>query len=101
MTIRYLAGYPLDADGQMDATFRELVAIMAAAELGRPISGCAEANRLLFYWQQDLSQTGKGDNDLYATSADILDNPFGSRRGHVYAWRKVLHLARGKGLRAG
>lgn len=96
--VRYLAGYPLDEDGQMSALFREIVPIMAAAELARPISGCAEANRLLYYWQQDLSKVG-AEKDLYASSADIMDNPFGTRRGHVYAWRKVMHLARGEGIR--
>ena len=99
-TIRYLAGYPLDPDGQMSVKYRELVAVLAAAELARPTSGCADANRLLFYWQQDLSKTGN-DRELYATSADILDNPFGTRRGHVYAWKKIVHLARGTGLRVG
>lgn len=98
--VRYLAGYPVDSGGQMDQKFRGIVAALAAAELGRPISGCAEANRLLFYWQQDLAKTGN-DKDLYATSADILDNPFGTRRGHVYAWRQVMNLARGTGFRVG
>lgn len=100
VTIRYLAGYPLDSDGQMNPRFRELVAILAAAELARPISGCSESNRILFYWQQDLAKTGRED-DLYATSADILDNPFGSRRGQVHVWREVVNLARGTGIRAG
>lgn len=100
VTVRYLAGYPLDPDGQMSVKYRELVAVLAAAELSRPTSGCADANRLLFYWQQDLSKTGN-DRELYATSADILDNPFGTRRGHVYAWKKIVHLARGTGLRVG
>lgn len=98
--VRYLAGYPLDSSGQMDKKFREIVSILAAAELGRPTSGCADANRQLFYWQQDLSRTGN-DKDLYATSADILDNPFGSRRGHVAAWKRIVHMARGTGIRVG
>lgn len=98
VTVRYLAGYPLASDGQASALYREIVPIMAAAELAKPISGCAEANRLLYYWQQDLSKVG-ADKDLYATSADIMDNPFGTRRGHVYAWKKVVHLARGEGIR--
>lgn len=98
--VRYLAGYPLDSQGHPDPVYRELVCIMAAAELARPISGCAEANRQLYYWQQDLSKVA-ADKDIYATSADILDNPFGTRRGHVYVWKKIVHLARGKGIRTG
>lgn len=100
VTIRYLAGYPVESDGLMNRKFRGIVVALAAAELGRPISGCAEANRLLFYWQQDLAKTGS-EKDLYATSADILDNPFGTRRGHVYAWHQIQSLARGTGIRVG
>jgi len=98
--VRYLAGYPLDSDGQMHSKMRDIVAKLAAAELAKPTSGCSEANRQLYYWQQDLSKTGN-DKDLYATSADILDNPFGSRRGQVAAWKQAVHLARGTGLRLG
>lgn len=98
--VRYLAGYPLEADGQVAGRYRELISILAAAHLNRPISGCAEANRQLFYWQQDLSKTGN-ERDQFATSEDILMNPFGSRRGHVYVWRQVSNLARGTGIRAG
>ena len=99
-TIRYLAGYPNDRDGQMNPRYREIVTMLAAADLARPISGCAEANRLLFYYQQDLAKTG-AEKELYATSADIIDNPFGSRRGQVLAWRRVIANARGTGIRAG
>lgn len=100
VTIRYLAGYPLDSDGQMNPRYRELVAILSAAHLNRPISGCAEANRYLAYWQQDLSKTGN-DRETYATSEDVLTNPFGSRRGHVYVWRQLMDLTKGVGIRAG
>lgn len=98
--IRYLAGYPNDPDGQMSRKYRQIVTILAAAELGRPLNGCAEANRVLYYWQQDLAKTGN-DKELYATSADILDNPFGTRRGHVRAWRECNTNARGTGIRVG
>ena len=44
VTVRYLAGWPLGSDGQMQEPFRTLVARMAMAELARPVGG-AEALR--------------------------------------------------------
>lgn len=86
--IRTLAGYPLASNGQMDPKWRKLVSILAAAELGGGLSGCAEANRQMYYWQQDLAKTGN-DKELFASSTKILNNPFGTRRGHVYVWSQI------------
>lgn len=98
VTVRTLSGYPLDADGQMARQWRTIVARLAAAELARPVCGCEEANRELYYWQFDLSRTGASD-ELFAAPAD-LDNPFGSRRGHLYAWRQVKNLRQLRGFLA-
>ena len=112
VTVRYLAGYPLpDTDGNatlesrndgMAQSWQTIVARLAAAELSRPICACASANRELYRWQEDLARTG-GNNDAQfgAISAADLDNPFGTRRGHVYAWRQVNHLRTQRGLFAG
>ena len=91
VTVRYLAGWPLGSDGQMQEPFRTLVARMAAAELARPVCGCDAANRELYHWQFDLSQTARGD-ELFGISPENLNNPFGTRRGHVYAWKAVQNL---------
>lgn len=88
-TISYLAGVPL-ARGQMDPFWATVVARLAAAELARPICGCEDANRELYRWQFDLARTsGAGDEAYGAISADDLNNPYGTRRGHVFAWRAV------------
>lgn len=89
VTVRYLAGYPLDS-GQMDRRFQTIVARMALAELARPICACDKANRELYRWQFDLAQTSGNNDEAYgAISADDLNNPFGTRRGHVYAWKAI------------
>lgn len=91
--VRYRAGYPLDANSEMDRKFQVGVARMAAAELARPICACDEANRELYRWQFDLARTGGANDESYgAVSATDLDNPFGTRRGHVYAWRMVKEI---------
>lgn len=97
--IRYLAGYPLASDGQMNRTWQVIVARLAAAELARPICACDEANRELYRWQFDLARTsGAGDEAYGAVSQEDLANPFGTRRGHVYAWRQVKNLRQLRGI---
>jgi hypothetical protein len=99
VTVRYLAGVPLASDGQMDARWRVIVARLAAAELARPICACDEASRELYRWQFDLSRTsGAGDEAYGAVSAEDLNNPFGTRRGHVYAYKNAMDLRQLRGL---
>lgn len=100
--VRYLAGYPLDSSGQMDQKWRVIVARLAAAELARPICGCSDANRALAYWQFDMARTSGANDEAYgAVSATDLDNPLGTRRGAVYAWRQIHHLRQLRGVSPG
>lgn len=90
--IRYLAGQPLGTDGFMGRKWRNIVSRFAAAELRRNITGCDEANRYLWYWQQDMAKIGNATTDLFSVSERVTNNPFGTRRGHVYAWTEVMDL---------
>lgn len=99
--IRYLAGYPLDATGQMDAKWRRVVAYMAAAELDKTVCACDAANARISYWQFDLARTAGANDEQYGTTQQILDCPFGTRRGQVYAWRNVQQLRQLRGFAAG
>lgn len=90
--IRYLAGQPLGVDGFMDRKWRNIVARFAAAELKRQIVGCEAANRYIEYWQQDMAKIGNAAADLFNVSERVSNNPFGTRRGHVYAWSQVMDL---------
>lgn len=89
VTVRYLAGLPLE-NGQMSPYWQKVVARLAAAELSRRICACEAANRELYRWQSDASQANTGTDDIVgAISADDINNPLGSRRGHFYAWRAI------------
>lgn len=96
--VRYLAGYPLDANGQMKSSFQVIVARLAAAELGRRICACGEANQELWHWQFDLARAGGVNSEQYSISPADLDNPWGTRRGQVYAWKQVRNLRLQHGL---
>lgn len=86
VTLRYLAGYPLES-GQMARRWQAVVAKLAAAELKRRICACRESNERLHDLQQDLTLEST-ETERYAVAPEDLSNPFGTRRGHVQAWRE-------------
>jgi hypothetical protein len=93
VTLRYLAGFPLGSDGQMQEPYRTAVARMAAAELSEQLSACKTANRELWRYQFDLARSSGVNDEAYgAVSAQDLDGPFGTRRGQVEAWKLVKNL---------
>jgi hypothetical protein len=100
VTIRYLAGYPLDATGQMQEPFRSAVVRMAAAELARPVCGCQSANQELYRWQLDLARVAGANDEQYSITEADLHNPFGTRRGHVQAYKLVRQLRQLRGILA-
>lgn len=77
----------------MNAELARITAHLAAAEMTRPICACDSrntGNRELHHWQFDLARTaGVGDEQYGAISANDLDNPIGTRRGHVEAWQYI------------
>jgi hypothetical protein len=86
--VRMYAGYPLTG-GYPDRAHARVLARLIAAELGRPICACEWANKEVARWQVDLARTGGNDDDSYAVSPGDLENPLGTRRGHVEAWRFI------------
>lgn len=86
--VRYLAGLPL-VNGQMERSWQEFVTYMALAELEGPICTCQSVRQRLHYWQFDLARTAGANDEAYAISTADLDNPFGTRRGHIHVWRRV------------
>ena len=87
LTIRYLAGMP-QSNGRMPSSLAQVLSRLAVAELGRPICSCEVANREIARWQHDFAYTGPND-ETYQISPGDLDNPFGTRLGHIQAWRYV------------
>lgn len=96
--VRSYAGYPLDANGEVSRKFQTIVTRLAAAELGRPICGCAEANRELYRWQFDLARAAGANDEQYSIGSADLDNPFGTRRGQAWAWKQVRNLRLQRGI---
>lgn len=99
VTVRYLAGGDVDRHGEMLRGAQHAIVRLAAADMPRDICGCAEANRRLQYWQQDLAKTGNEKELFTATPAQDLNNPLGTRRGHIYAWNEIIRVGRAIGYR--
>jgi hypothetical protein len=92
VTLRYRAGIAL-VDGQIARQWQPIVARLAMAELSEELCGCETANRELHRWRFDLARSGGANDEQYgAISAADLDNPYGTRRGQVAAWRAVKNL---------
>lgn len=91
--VRYWAGEALTPNNEMSTDWRFIVARMAAAELGGRICACDQANAELWQWQFDLSRAAGVNSEQYQIAPEDLKNPFGTRRGQVYAWKKLKALA--------
>lgn len=88
LTVRYLAGYPLE-NGKMAKRYAQIIAMLAAAELPAPACGDGSQFQRLFHYQYDLSRAGGNIVEQYSISQEDLNNPFGTRRGQVLAWKQV------------
>lgn len=88
--VRYRAGYPYN-----DQRIDKLIAVLAAAELPPRICACEDANKRLHEWQFDLARSAGVNDEQYSIDQKDLGNPFGTKRGHVWAWRQVQQLALG------
>jgi hypothetical protein len=97
VTVRYLAGLPL-VNGLMARQWQVTIARLAAAEMTRAITASDVGNRELYEWQFDLSRAGGRQQEQFQVSQEDLSNPFGTRRGHLYAWRQVKNLALIRGI---
>lgn len=94
--INYLSGYryrPQYGSNFWDELHPDLaqaIAYIATSRLSRPLAGKADTVALSNMLQQDLAET-KGGGFRY-TGKDVIENPFGTRAGEVYAWRRLMHF---------
>ncbi len=85
VVLRYLAGWPLER-GQMAKRWQQVVSIFAAAELKRRVCACRDVNERLHDLQLDMSLQST-QTERYQRTNEDLNNPFGTRLGHITAWR--------------
>lgn len=96
-TVAAVAGDPLGADGELAAAWQPIVARLAAAEISGQPCACAAANAWLYHWQFDISRV-KGGEEEFAFKEAAMNNPFGTRRGHVSAWLAIRERIQPRGF---
>jgi hypothetical protein len=89
LQVNYLAGYPLDDDGQMNREMARLVAYLATALLPTDKCGCERSNRIIHHWR---AKPNEGDAGRSFTQAEIDSNPFVERNGALWAWKRIQNL---------
>jgi hypothetical protein len=68
-------------------TWAQIITWLATARLERPLCGCGSAKDQGLALMEDLSLTEGGRSHFLST--DVLESPFGTRRGEVMAWRRL------------
>lgn len=96
--VRYLAGVGLDQHGWMQQNMRTLVSRLASAEMAARICACDIANKEWSNWAFDISRVN--GPETYQANLDVMNNPLGTRRGHIFAWQQIKSLARVVGMLA-
>jgi len=96
----YLAGHPLGKDGEMDDYWARAVAYYAAALLDRPLCSCEAVAAKVEKWREDLALNlgTSGGSRSYQLSDTIINSPFGTTRGAVFAWERVRRQTQGRAL---
>lgn len=83
----YLAGRSYDP---LSDSFAQAIAWLATARLERPFCNCGTASALAAKLQTDMAITD-GDTSKNLSFED-LENPFGTRLGEVWAWRRLKKI---------
>lgn len=87
---RFLKGLTNDP---LKLYWAEAITWMTVARLPRPLCNCGRVEKLVEWLRTDLADT-QPDGVGHTLSENNLDNPFGTRRGEVKAWRRVGDLSR-------
>lgn len=84
---RYTAG---KTDDPLMDYFAHAIAWMATARLERPMCACGSLVALAEHLRQDLALQGETS---FASTEEILNCPFGTRRGEVMAWKRCAKFS--------
>lgn len=86
---RYLRG---DTCQPLSDWWAQTIAALATARVERPFCACGNSTVLAEHWRHDLALSGGSrDDGRRAVSFNMIDNPFGTRRGEVMAWQRIQH----------
>lgn len=81
---RYLSGHSCDP---LSNYWAQTIAWLATARLSRDFCSCNNLKSIGKDLQEDLSMSAGGKT--YFSTIEIINNPLGTRRGEVMAWKRI------------
>jgi hypothetical protein len=88
---RYLGGHTCDP---LSHFWAQTIAWLATARIERPFCACPNVQALANDLRTDMAFITENS---YLMSERALDNPFGTRKGEVQAWRRISKFVRKRG----
>lgn len=83
----YLQGRMYDP---LSLSWAQVITWIATARLPRPLCSCGVIQEKTQYLARDMANFTSGDT--FFLTPDAMNCPFGTRRGEVMAWRRMLRL---------
>lgn len=82
---------------EMDPKWERLIAYYAVGFLHRGVCGCRNIENITTHWGQDLarSSSSQSTSESFRISNKHMDNPLGTTRGALHAWRAIRAQAIG------
>lgn len=80
----------------MDMNWARAVCYLAVTLLDRPICSCNSLEKIVDHWNTDLAEVT--DSSRFNVSVRMLDNPIGTTRGALHAWRLIQQNALGQAV---
>jgi hypothetical protein len=85
--VNYLHGMNPYPDRYMSMYWAQLVSHFAVTFMDEAACGCSDVLNSLRYWMEDL---GFIKDTSHTLGPSDIDNPYGTRRGQIAAWKAVL-----------
>lgn len=88
-------GVPYGCVNQVPDDWARVISYLAVTLFDRPICDCSA--KIWEHWREDFGVSSGGEQDkTYFVSAGGgikgLDNPFGTRRGAMHAWKRIVDM---------
>lgn len=101
-------GFPMGANvsykaglqGRDSAVWQRAITYYALTLLDRPMCACDTVKAMMKHWTDDLATTESsgGDTLTHTLAPGILNNPLGTTRGAIYAWRLIQRQQLGEAV---
>lgn len=96
--VSYLAGWGTSLK-TMSPEFERAITYLAVSQLDRQLCACDNIKAFAGRWQEDLAlrHSSTSGSQSFGFSPKVFDNPFGTTKGALYAWKVASRYKIGEG----